>query len=87
MKDYHKEYHDLLGEDLWSAWGQVDFGEGSTPIETIGVGLVKRALGYHVGSGMHFLLTELDLTDDDGQVTDKGYNFLMVAFDGPQISQ
>lgn len=81
----HEEYHILLGENLWHVWAQVNFGKSATPINTIGAGLVKRSCGYHVGSGMHFLLTSLELTDDEGTPTNKGYNFLMIAFDGYQI--
>ena len=81
-KEYHSEYHALLGDDLWRVWSQVNFGKAATPINTIGEGLVKRAFGYQVGSGMHFLLTELGLTNKDGLPTNKGYDFLMVAFDG-----
>lgn len=78
-----KKYINLLGEEnLNHAWGQVNFGPNSKPIETIGKGLVKRALGYHVGSGMHFLLTELGLTDDEGKVRELGYDFLILPYEG-----
>ena len=81
MEKLYDSQKALLDKDsLDNAWSQVNFGEGAHPIKTIGSGLVKRSLGYHVGSGMHFLLTETGLTDEQGNVTNLGYDFLMEPY-------
>ena len=77
-------YMDFLGINaVQEAWGEVNFGPGADPINTIGRNLVKVAHGYGIGSGAFFLLDELGLAINGKnkiKLTEKGFEFLSLPF-------
>lgn len=73
-------------EEFKSAWSQLNYGPDATPERTLKRLTLKIGLGYYIGSGSTFLLTEIGFIEN-GKLTKKGENFLFELCEENRFSQ